>query len=86
MEEMIFFDNAKDNITNFFEKEFPNFPPLLMSHFLNKFNDLLNYTEEDDIILKHFVDSLTISKYIEDNKKYPIDKKIKRTSDKGDTP
>ena len=46
MEEMIFFDNAKENVTNFFEKEFENFPPLLMSHFLNKFNDLLNYTEE----------------------------------------
>ncbi len=46
MEEMIFFDNAKDNVTNFFEKEFENFPPLLMSHFLNKFNDLMNYSEE----------------------------------------
>ena len=46
MEEMIFFDNAKENVTNFFEKEFENFPPLLMSHFLNKFNDILNYTEE----------------------------------------
>ena len=42
MDEMIFFDNAKDNVTNFFEKEFVNFPPLLMSHFLNKFNDILN--------------------------------------------
>lgn len=46
MDEMIFFDNAKENVTNFFEKEFVNFPPLLMSHFLNRFNDLLNYTEE----------------------------------------
>lgn len=46
MEEMIFFDNAKENVTNFFEKEFENFPPLLMSHFLHKFNDILNYTEE----------------------------------------
>ena len=51
MEEMIFFDNAKSNVTNFFEKEFDNnFPPLLMSHFLNKFNDLLNYTEEGSVI------------------------------------
>ena len=25
MEEMIFFDNAKDNVTNFFEKEFENY-------------------------------------------------------------
>ncbi len=46
MEEMIFFDNAKENVTNFFEKEFENFPPLLMSHFLHKFNDILNYSEE----------------------------------------
>lgn len=46
MDEMIFFDNAKDNVTNFFEKEFDNFPPLMMSHFLNKFNEILNYTEE----------------------------------------
>ena len=50
MDEMIFFDGAKDNVTNFFEKEFVNFPPLLMSHFLNKFNDILNYTEEGKVI------------------------------------
>lgn len=55
MEEMIFFDSAKENITNFFEKEFPNFPPLLMSHFLNKFNDLLNYSEEGDVIMPKIV-------------------------------
>ena len=46
MEEMIFFDSAKENVTKFFEKEFVDFPPLLISHFLNKFNDLLTYTEE----------------------------------------
>ena len=50
MEEMIFFDSAKENVTNFFEKEFDNFPPLLMSHFLHKFNDILNYTEEGTAI------------------------------------
>ena len=50
MEEMIFYDNAKENVTSFFEKEFPNFPPLLMSHFLNRFNEILNYTEEGTII------------------------------------
>lgn len=50
MEEMIFFNNARENVTNFFEKEFVNFPPLLMSHFLNKFNDILNYSEEDNVI------------------------------------
>ncbi|MGN0788264.1 MAG: hypothetical protein ACI4L6_04330 [Candidatus Onthoplasma sp.] len=46
MEEMIFFDDAKEKVTKFFEDEFENFPALLMSHFLNKFNDLLNYQEE----------------------------------------
>ena len=50
MEEMIFYDNAKENVTSFFEKEFENFPPLLMSHFLNRFNEILNYTEEGTII------------------------------------
>lgn len=50
MEELIFFDNAKDSVTNFFEKEFDNFPPLLMSHFLNRFNDILNYDEEGTTI------------------------------------
>ena len=50
MDEMIFFDNAKDSVTSFFEKEFPTFPPLLMSHFLNKFNDIMNYSEEGNII------------------------------------
>ena len=47
---MIFYDRAKSSVVEFFEKEFENFPPLLMSHFLNKFNDLLNYTEEGRII------------------------------------
>lgn len=50
MEEMIFFDNAKDNVTSFFEKEFENFPPLIMSHFLNRFNDICNYAEEGQAI------------------------------------
>ena len=47
---MIFFDNAKESVTKFFEKEFENFPALLMSHFLNKFNDIMNYTEEGVMI------------------------------------
>jgi len=55
MEEMIFFDNAKDSVTNFFEKEFENFPPLLMSHFLHRFNDILNYAEEGQAIKPQIV-------------------------------
>ena len=50
MEEIIFFDSAKDSVTKFFESEFESMPPLIMSHFLNKFNDLLNYTEEGKLI------------------------------------
>ncbi len=50
MEEVVFFDNAKENVIKFFENEFENFPPLLMSHFLNKFNDILNWSEEDQKI------------------------------------
>lgn len=50
MEEMIFYDSAKENVTSFFEKEFPNFPPLIISNFLNKFNDFLNYSEEGMVI------------------------------------
>ena len=50
MDEIIFFDSAKDSVTKFFEHEFDSMPPLIMSHFLNKFNDLLNYTEEGKLI------------------------------------
>ena len=50
MDEIIFFDGAKEKVTGFFEREFENFPPLIMSHFLNKFNDIMNYNEEDDRI------------------------------------
>ncbi len=55
MEEMVFFDSAKEQVTAFFEKEFENFPPLLMSHFLNKFNDILNYSEEGQVIRPNIV-------------------------------
>ncbi len=46
MEEIVFFDTAKNSVSNFFEKEFDSFPPLIMSHFLNRFNDIMNYSEE----------------------------------------
>ena len=63
MDETIFFDNAKEKVTKFFEQEFENFPPLLMSHFLNRFNDMLDYAEEDlkikpKIIFTDNIDSL----------------------------
>ncbi len=50
MDEMIFFDPAKDNVTSFFDEEFANFPPLVMSHFLNNFNEIMYYKEEGNLI------------------------------------
>lgn len=50
MDEINFFDSAKQSVTSFFEREFPNFPPLILSTFLSKFNDLLNYSEEGKVI------------------------------------
>ncbi len=46
MSDMIFFDNGKKSVIDFFQKEFENLPALISSHFLNQFNDILNYTEE----------------------------------------
>ncbi len=66
MNEILFFDNAKISVTKFFETEFENFPPLIMSHFLNKFNDIMNYSEEDakikpKIIFTDNIDAITRS-------------------------
>lgn len=75
MNDMIFFDNAKESVTNFFEKEFENFPPLLMSHFLSKFNDFLNWTEEDHMIKPKivFTDSIEqVIKSIPNSRALPI--------------
>ncbi len=55
MEEMIFYDGAKERVTNFFEQEFPSFSPLILSNFLNRFNDLLNYSEEGKFIRPNIV-------------------------------
>ena len=62
MDEMMFFDDAKNNVTKFFEREFCDFPPLIMSHFLNRFNDILNYSEEGRLIKPKiiFTDSIVI--------------------------
>ena len=50
MNDLIFFDNANKSVADFFEKEFENFPALMMSHFLNRFNDIMNYSEEGQSI------------------------------------
>lgn len=46
MEQKVVFNDAKTNIQHFFNEEFKNFDSLLLSHFLNRFNDFLNYNEE----------------------------------------
>jgi len=48
------------------QQQFEDYMKLLLEW--NEKINLTAITEEDDIILKHFVDSLTISKYIEDGK------------------
>ena len=47
-------------------QQFENYMKLLLEW--NEKINLTAITEEDDIILKHFVDSLTISKYIDEGK------------------
>ena len=50
MEEMLFYDKAKENVTRFLNNEFPTLPPLIISHLLNRFNELLYYKEEGAFI------------------------------------
>jgi len=46
METKVTFNEARNSVIEFFNNEFKNFDPLLLSHFLNRYNDFLNYTEE----------------------------------------
>ena len=55
MDEMIYYDSAREKVTNFFLEEFPSFPPLILSNFLNRFNDFLNYSEEGKVIRPNFI-------------------------------
>ena len=55
--------NIDDNIANVFKK----YMEILLEW--NQKINLTAITEEDDILLKHFTDSLTILRYIENNKK-----------------
>ena len=55
MEEIIFYDRAKEQVSNFFYQEFELFPQLILSNFLNRFNDFLNYSEEGKIIRPNIV-------------------------------
>lgn len=53
-------------LTKKMQQQFEDYMKLLLEW--NEKINLTAITEEDDIILKHFIDSLTISKYIEDGK------------------
>lgn len=75
MEQKVIFNDAKHNIKLFFNEEFKNFDSLLLSHFLNRFNDFLNYNEEGitykpKFIFTNNIDSLL--KPIEKSFKLPI--------------
>ena len=58
--------NKLPNLTLTMQEQFEEYKKLLLEW--NEKINLTAITEEDDIILKHFVDSLTISKYIEEGK------------------
>ena len=75
METKVIFDEARSEIVNFFNEEFKNFDTLLLSHFLNRFNDFLNYSEEDinykpKFIFTNNIDALL--KQIDKSYKIPI--------------
>ena len=46
MEELTIFEQGRTNLINFINAEYPEFDQKLLSHFLNSFNELLDYREE----------------------------------------
>ena len=46
MEEITIFEQGRNNLINFFNTEYEGFDQRLLSHFLNSFNELLDYREE----------------------------------------
>lgn len=75
METKVIFNDARNNIINFFNEEFKNFDSLLLSHFLNRFNDFLNYNEEGITYKPKFIFTNNIDallKPIEKSFKLPI--------------
>ncbi len=58
----MFYDRARENVTRFFDREFPAIPRLFISHLLNRFNELLHYTEENLFIRPKlvFTDSIEV--------------------------
>jgi len=46
MQENVFYDEARNKITEYIKEQFPNFPAKLLAHFLNLFSSIGNYEEE----------------------------------------
>ena len=46
MEEIVSFEQGRNTLINFFANEYEGFDQRLLSHFLNSFNELLDYREE----------------------------------------
>lgn len=63
MEEVTIFEQGRKNLINFFNSEYEGFDSRLLSHFLNSFNELLDYREEGThtkpkIIFTNNIDSI----------------------------
>ncbi len=63
MEEITIFEQGRNNLINFINKEYDGFDQRLLSHFLNSFNELLDYREEGThtkpkIIFTNNIDSI----------------------------
>lgn len=55
MDTKIIFDEAKNGICTFFNENYEGFDRLLLSHFLNRSNDFLNYNEEGRVYKPKFI-------------------------------
>lgn len=63
MEEITIFEQGRNNLINFINAEYDGFDQRLLSHFLNSFNELLDYREEGShtkpkIIFTNNIDSI----------------------------
>jgi len=46
MQGVTIFEQGRNDLINFINSEYKGFDPMLLSHFLNSFNELLDYREE----------------------------------------
>lgn len=78
MDTRIIFDEAKNGICEFFKENYDGFDSLLLSHFLNRSNDFLNYNEEGRVYKPKIIFSNNIDGII---KAIPKTQKIEFFSD-----